>query len=234
MTFMFTEFTKYPNLKYGFSDRRDGSMNRRLEKENRNLYFRKIIAEPNRLITADLVHGARVERVMNEAGGTYISDTDALITNNKNLYLSATGADCFIVFFYDTKNSAIGIAHVGWRGLLAGVVKNTVSALVKNFHTSTQNLLVAIGPGIQVCHFEISAIDKDKFQDYPDFILEKGGKIFINLVGIIKTQLFDERVLDKNIENSDLCTYCNVQDYFSYRRDKPKHVESMIGYIALI
>src|SRR3989344_4699905 len=133
MTLEFKVFDDFPKLKYGFSDRLDGSMNRRSEKENRSSYFRTMAVDPGRIVTADLIHGGRVERVIDAAAGTYISKSDGLITDTNNLFLSATGADCFLLYFYDPKKTAIAITHVGWRGLLAGVVKNTAQVFVETF-----------------------------------------------------------------------------------------------------
>ena len=106
--------------------------------------------------------------------------------------------------------------------------------MVTNFKTDTQDILVGIGPGIRKCHFEISPGDKIKYGAYPDFVLERDNKIFIDLAGIIKTQLQDNGILKEHIEDSGVCTYCEEKEYFSYRRDKPKEVQPMVGYIGLI
>ena len=231
---LFLKFSPHSNLKYGFSNRKDGSMHRHLEMENRVLYFRRMTINPSRVVTADLVHGGRVERVGDTAANTFISNSDGLITNTENLFLSATGADCFLLYFYDPKKNAVGITHVGWRGLLAGVVKNTAKAFVKSFDTSPQELLIGISPGIRACHFEISSSDKIQYQKYPSFIFERDNKVFVDLAGIIKSQLLDKGVLKKHIEDNGRCTYCNEEEFFSYRRDTPKEVQPMIGYIGLI
>jgi len=234
MSINFLQFAQYPNLKYGFSVRQDGSMHRRLERSNREKYFRKIGISPDRVVTAVLAHGAKVALVSGKAAGTTADDADGLITDEKDLFLSVTAADCFILYFSDPAKNVVGIVHVGWRGLLAGIVKNIVQAMVTNFKTDTQDILVGIGPGIRKCHFEISPGDKIKYGAYPDFVLERDNKIFIDLAGIIKTQLQDNGILKEHIEDSGVCTYCEEKEYFSYRRDKPKEVQPMVGYIGLI
>ncbi|MBI4034021.1 MAG: polyphenol oxidase family protein [Candidatus Brennerbacteria bacterium] len=230
---IFSQFAKYPNLKYGFSSRTDGSMHRRLEKRNREEYFDKIGVGYSRVVTADSVHGATVSRVSGSEAGKMIMKTDGLITDSKNLFLSATAADCFLLYFYDPVKKAIGITHVGWRGLLAGVVENTVDSFVENFGVKPQNLLVSIGPGIRECHFEISPADGGKFEEYSEFVSEKDGKVFVGLPDIIKVKLLKRGVLAEHVEDSGICTYCNEKDYFSYRRDRPKDVQPQVGYIGL-
>jgi polyphenol oxidase len=233
MAMIFSQFTKYPNLKYGFSNRENGSMHRHLEKKNREKYFNIIGIDPMRVVTADAVHGANVAVVSDEEAGTMIVKTDGLVTDSKNLFLSATAADCFLLFFYDPMKNTVGIAHAGWRGLIAGVIENTIDALIKNFGTAPENILASISPGIRKCHFEISRADKEKFFKYPDFVLEKNDKIFVDLPGIIKIKLQSKNITIAHTEDSGICTYCNEKEYFSYRRDKPKDVQVQVGYIGL-
>ena len=230
---IFSQFSKYPNLKYDFSNRADGSMNRHLEKVNRSKYFSLMGIDPNQVITADLVHGAYVTIVSNKEAGAMIAQTDGLITQSRNLFLSATAADCFLLYFYDLSKNVIGIAHVGWRGLLAGIVENTIDALLKNFKADPQRILVSISPGIRECHFEISPKDSEKFKEYSQFILDRDGKIFVNLPGIINFRLLNKHILAEHIEDAAICTHCCEKDYFSYRRDKPKDVQVQVGYIGL-
>ena len=209
-------------------------MHRRLAKSNREEYLKKVDTDPNLMVTADLIHGAKVARVSDEAAGTMIPGVDGLITDYENLFLSATAADCFLLYFYDPIKNVIGIAHAGWRGLLRGIVENSVAELVAHFDINQKNLVVGVAPGIRQCHFEISAKDYDKFREYQNFILEKDDKIYVSLPDIIKFKLKNVGVRDENIEDSRICTHCQVQEYFSYRRDKPKEVQVMMGYIGLI
>lgn len=209
-------------------------MNRRLEKDNRKKYFTSINIDSGRVVTADLVHGASVVEVSNKEAGTMIAKTDGLVTDSKNLFLSATAADCFLLYFYDPMKNVVGIAHAGWRGLLAGVVDNVISALIKNFSLVSQDIIVSISPGIRECHFEISPKDRGKFEEYAKFILERDNKVFVSLPDIIKNKLSNKGVLAEHIEDCNICTYCNEKDFFSYRRDKPNDVQVQVGYIGLI
>lgn len=231
---IFSQFSKYPNLKYGFSNRTDGSMNRHLEKDNREKYFSSVGINLGSVVTADLVHGANVVKVSDKEAGTMVAKTDGLVTDAKGLFLTATAADCFLLYFYDPVKKAVGITHAGWRGLLAGVVENTIDGLVQNFYTNSQDILVSISPGIRECHFEISPADKEKFHEYPGFVFGKNGKTFVDLPGIIKTKLQNKKVSAEHVEDSKVCTHCSEKEYFSYRRDKPKDVQVQVGYIGLI
>lgn len=208
-------------------------MHRRSQEENRKRFFQKIGIDHRRIVAAGLVHAAAVAKVSEDAAGTFVSEIDGLVTNTPNLFLSATSADCFILYFYDPAKKAVGIAHGGWRGILAGIVEHTIHTLKTNFDTSTANLLVGMAPGIRGCHFEISYKDKDLFRRFPQHVSEKNGKVFVNLPGIIVEQLQRVGVLRAHIEDSGVCTHCQEEKYFSYRRDKPKEPHVMIGYIGM-
>jgi hypothetical protein len=208
-------------------------MNRHSAKDNRKKYFEGIGIDSHRIVTADSVHGVVVANVGDENAGAMIAGTDALITDTKNLFLSATAADCLLLYFFDPVTQSIGITHAGWRGVCGGIAKNTVLAFLSQYGVDACNLLVGVAPSIRECHFEISATDKEKFQEFPQFIFERDGKVFVGLQGIVQEQLQGLGILKENIEDSGICTHCNEKDYFSYRRDKPKDVQVMVGYIGM-
>ncbi len=208
-------------------------MRRCLEEVNRERYLNQLGIKPASVVTAGLVHGSSVTHVSNNEAGTIVVDVDGLVTKTKGLFLSATAADCFLLYAYDPKQNVVGIGHIGWRGLLSGIVKNTLLCFIENFGSSPQDILVGIGPGIRDCHFEISPGDKDRYFAYRNLITNREGKIFVDLAGIIKIQLQEWGVKNSHIEDSGVCTYCDESKYFSYRRDKSKDIKVMIGLIGL-
>jgi YfiH family protein len=119
----------------------------------------------------DLVHGKRVQRVYRADAGkgmldplTRIPATDAIITNEPGLILTTTHADCAPIYYYDPEHKAIGLAHAGWRGILAGIAHEVVSQMHFEFGTDAQKLHVSIGPTISMQHYEISYDIADMFQ----------------------------------------------------------------------
>ncbi len=199
--------------------------------KNREKFFAK--ENIKNYITAGLVHGTRLKRVDLSDNKKIIWKTDGLITNEKNLFLSLTGADCFPVYFFDKKAGAIGIAHAGWRGVVGGIILEMIYKFKEEFSSSPENLEVIIGPGIRICHFEIGEDVLDKFSDYEKFIQSRDGKIFVSLPRIIKEQLLEIGVQAKNIKDSEECTYCLEEKYFSYRREQKKIPDVMVAYIGL-
>jgi YfiH family protein len=139
-------------------------------------------------------------------------------------------ADCFPVYFFDPVSNTVGLAHSGWRG----TVGNIAGEMVKAIAAKSADVIAGIGPGIQVCHFEIKDDILSEFVKYPEAIINSEGKFFVDLPKIISRQLIEAGLKSQNIESSGECTFCLKEKYFSFRRDKPKNVEAMVAYIGLL
>jgi copper oxidase (laccase) domain-containing protein len=131
MNINFKIFQNSPELKYGISEKSDGSMKINPETKqtlaNRAAFFSRLGAD--KVFSAGLYHEKEVHIGTKRDAGKIVYGVDGLVTNNPGLYLTLTVADCFPVYFFDPKNQIVGIAHAGWRGILAGVIKNTVTQM---------------------------------------------------------------------------------------------------------
>jgi YfiH family protein len=158
------------------------------------------------------------------------SDVDGLITNEKNVVLSAFFADCVPVMFFDPVACAIGIVHSGWRGTDKKIAEKAVKMMGESFHSKAENILVGIGPSIGQCHFEIGSEVAQRFDN--KFIIQKDGKIFADLWQINKNILIEAGIKDENITIANECTACNTDKYFSHRVLGDKR-GNMAAFIAL-
>lgn len=229
----FEIFSSYANLTYGFSTRQDGSMHRHTRERERDAYLECLGISPQAVAVADLSHGNNVAALDAPLRERYVPETDALTTNCSGLILSVTGADCFPIYCFDPERGAIGIAHAGWRGIVGGIVPNVVQTMHDTCDTDPEALLVGIGPGIRSCHFSIRNDVIDQFAAYPQYIVNRDDYMFVDLPGIIRTHLASAGVLAEHTEDCGVCTYCEEDRYFSYRRDQPDGLEAHIGYIGL-
>jgi copper oxidase (laccase) domain-containing protein len=102
-------------------------------------------------------------------------------------------ADCHQIALYDPKNNAIGLLHVGWRGLETGIIKKAFNSLKVNFGTDTKNIVVELGPSI--CP---NCYSRDIWTE-------------------AENQLKDAGILEKNIYNPRICTY-HSGEYYSHKK----------------
>ena len=139
------------------------------------------------------------------------------MTNQTNIQLAVTIADCTPILIYDPIKNAIAAIHAGWRGTVQNIVSKTVKALQVTFGTEPKDCYAYIGTCIDECSFEVGeevAVNFDS--DYKRWDSDK-NKFFIDLKLANKTQLVDAGLNTENIEISSYSTVLNNEDYFSYR-----------------
>ena len=138
---------------------------------------------------------------------------DAAFTRVKGIALAVMVADCVPILF--TSDEVVGVAHVGRRGLVNGVIAK-VAAVLKNI--SPTNLAAHVGPHICPSCYEISSdLANEISQNFPEVISQsRWGTPSIDLRSSSIRQLQIEE-----IETNDLshCTY-EDENLFSYRRDQ--------------
>ncbi len=190
------------------------------------------------------VHETVVRKVtaQNRGVGIYkpkdMLSVDALITNDPDVTLVTYYADCTPVFFVDTKQKAIGLAHAGWRGTVGEISKKVVERMTEEYGTNPADLVCAIGPVIGKCCYEVSEDCAEHFvsvfgADSP--VIAKGdkpSKYMIDLALANKLLLTKAGVLEENIVVSDLCTQCNSDLLWSHRATAGKR-GTMSAFMSL-
>ncbi len=191
--------------------------------ENRKIFFNAIGIELDSLVLARQIHSDNIMVVdKSHAGyGAYdfesgLPGTDAIITNSNSIAIGILTADCVPVMLFDPIKKVIGVAHAGWKGSLLKIAKKTVLKMKEVYGTEPNDCLVALGPCIGKCCYEVS-----------DNIIEQFGKAFnhefkkdenkLDLLQVIKIQLFEIGV--KNITCMELCTACNRNLFYSHRAE---------------
>jgi len=203
-----------------------------------------------RMVASKQTHTTNIRLVTKEDMGKGVvrpldyEDIDGLITMEQGIALVTSYADCVPLYFVDTKQKAIGLAHSGWRGTVQQMGACMVKEMRRQFGTEPENLYAAIGPSIcQEC-YEVSedvALEFQKLEQENQSILteirESGclggsGSIIIpgrepgkyqldlwlaNLVILVKAGIPLER-----ISVTDICTCHNPEYLFSHRASKGK------------
>jgi YfiH family protein len=238
----FKIFKNFPHLVYGVSTKRDGSMRLIKQKEknkralkNRQKFLSLFNLKIKDTVWASLDHQGKVKIVTSKNRGQRIKNVDGLITKEKNLFLSLTVADCFPVFFFDQKKEIVGLAHASWRAIIKGLITRMIKIMKNKFLSQGKDILIGIGPGIRSCHFEVKEDVAKKFLSRfsKKVLIKRKNRLFIDLPMAIKLEAFKNGILRKNIEEIKECTYCLKNKYFSYRRDKPRPMKTMMAFIGL-
>lgn len=167
-----------------------------------------------------------------------IESVDALITNEPGVTLVTYYADCTPLFFVDTKQKAIGLAHAGWRGTVGRIGDNVVKKMQRLYGSDPSDIKAAIGPAISVCCYEVDKPCADNFLaldelDSTKFVFPKdNGKFMIDLLETNRQILVHAGVKNENITVSDVCTNCNSELLWSHRATKG-HRGTMSAFMCI-
>ncbi len=155
-------------------------------------------------------------------------NVDGLISSKKyKVPLIIQTADCVPIFIFDFKTRYYGIVHSGWRGTKNKILLNALNILIHKFKSCPKNILIALGPHIKKCCYEV---DWDVAQYFKNIRLDKNNnKWFLSLSDEIKSDILKMNIPDKNFHSSEVCTF-ESNDCQSFRRDGLKS-ERMIGII---
>lgn len=168
-----------------------------------------------------------------------MESVDAIITNETGVTLVTYYADCTPLYFVDTKNRAIGLAHGGWRGTVGRIAEKTIQKMTGLYGTNPADITAAVGPAISVCCYEVDKPCIDNFYALEDldtdkFIFPKdGGKYMLDLLECNRQILVSAGVKPENITVSDVCTNCNSELLWSHRATKG-HRGTMCAFMCLI
>lgn len=86
-------------------------------------------------------------------------EADAAVTRTPGVVLAILTADCLPVLFCADDGSEIAAAHAGWRGLSAGVLESTLTAM----HVPRDRIMAWLGPAIGAKSYEVGDEVRDAF-----------------------------------------------------------------------
>ena len=206
------------NLSYAVGDTRPAVA------RNRRLAAAAVGADPGRLVEAQQVHGVAAAVVGPRDAGRTIPGVDALLTDSPAIWLAIHTADCVPVLIVDPDRPAIAAVHAGWRGVAAGAVPAAVSRLKAAFGSDPARCLVALGPAIGGCCYEVDRAVAEAMRGAPWWPRASRpgapGKWFLDLREAIRAQLTASGVPPDYIDAAPACTRCQPDLYFSYRRER--------------
>lgn len=221
----------------GYSEKSDGSMYLSAEGfdpknvANRRRYFDRIGAGEMKIVAAGLVHGMRIVTVRRDTP-EYLPETDALVTVESGILLTLTGADCFPLFFWDEEAGVVGLAHAGWRGVAGHIVRDTIGELV-GLGADPSKIRLHIGPGICPKCFEVGEEVIAVLPTFPEVIIREENVMHVDLPAIIRHQAIDAGIRPDHVSEVGECASCLSEKYFSYRRDRPRRLDSQVACIGV-
>lgn len=182
--------------------------------ENRRRACDELGADPGRATMAWQKHGAEVTKASPRGiltGKTAFDPCDGLWSDEPEQPMLLLTADCAPVALARSNGDApaLAVLHVGWRGLLAGIVDAGTRAL------ADRRVAAVIGPSIGPCCYEVGPEVADPYRERfgPDVVREGRLDLWTSISRAL------ERAGVSSVERTDLCTACHPKLFFSHRRD---------------
>lgn len=204
----------------------DVSVDYRKSSEER--FFTEIGLDIDKAIFMNQVHKDNVVKIDSSNVSLYnrnnpVPDTDATITNLKNIPLVVQTADCLPIVLYCSYTKSIGVIHSGWRSTVLNIVSNTLSMMKKEYSVDISNMYAYIGAHIFKENYEVGDEVANLFRS-KEFI---NNKWYVDNANEAKLQMIDFGLREDNIEVSNLNSF--DEEFYSYRRDG-----SQIGRILTV
>jgi polyphenol oxidase len=194
-----------------------------LIRKHRNDLAHAMGVDTDRLFFPSQVHETRIVRVTRATAKEELMETDALITNDKQICIAVMSADCVPILLFDKKNKAVAAVHSGWRGTVAKILEKTLTRMREEFGTKGENLIAGIGPSVSQDSYEVGeevveAVKRSFGKADTLLIPQENNKAKLDLWSANRIQLREFGVPASSVEISELCTVKNNSDFFSARK----------------
>ena len=214
--------------------------------QNYRLFCAGMGVDYRNLVLSDQVHETEIYTagrgdICQETIAKKLEGIDGLMTNEPEVCLATSYADCVPLFFVDPIKKVVASSHSGWRGTVMKMGARTAAAMEKEFGSAGEDLVAVIGPSIcQPCYevghdvireFE-KCYDRGQMEEIAYCSDEENGKYQLDLWAANYLQLREAGLLKGHIHVSGICTCCNSRLLFSHRASKGKR-GNLNGFISL-
>ncbi|GIU83303.1 MAG: hypothetical protein KatS3mg008_0078 [Acidimicrobiales bacterium] len=171
------------------------------------------------VVAARQVHSARVLRVDERHAGEaaergLLGEADALVTLCAEVVLCVRVADCVPIGLV-AREGPVAVVHAGWRGLVAGIVEETVEAMRD---TGASHIGAVVGPCIGPECYEFGREQARELAEVfgSSVVVDDGDSCRVDLRACVDSAL--RRTGTRVMHRVEACTGCDPV-LWSHRRD---------------
>ena len=226
-------FNQIPALVHGYSTKSAGDMRK---PSNQEAWLTAMGTSVASLVLGEQIHSA-VAAVVDDVPPGEIAGVDGLVTGQKGITLGVVAADCAPLLLADVKKGVAAAAHAGWRGTLEGIAPVCIKKMI-DAGASASDIIVSIGPHIGMCCYSVPQDRAEKFQaafgSDPKIATHIEGTWHLDIGYVNALQLTGAGVLPEHIDAPVVCTSCQSDIFYSYRKDPKESFGEILGVIALV
>jgi YfiH family protein len=168
-------------------------------------------------------------------------EADALIADDPAIAIAVRAADCVPLLMADRTRGVVAAVHAGWRGTAARAAVAALDALTREFGTRAADVVVAIGPSIGSCCYEVGSELVDAFAaaGHERHLIDRwfstppvprgafpAGRpapaLRLDVAGSNRDQLILAGVPEEQIHAAGVCTAMHLDILTSYRAEREK------------
>ena len=168
-------------------------------------------------------------------------EADALVSDDPRLGIAVRAADCVPLLMADRRSGVVAAVHAGWRGTAARAAIAGLDALTREFGTQPADVVVAIGPSIGPCCYQVGPELVDAFAaaGHERYLIARWfaspppprgtfpsvaavPQLRLDVAGANRDQLVLAGVPEDQIHLAGLCTAMHLDVLTSYRVEKEK------------
>jgi YfiH family protein len=197
---------------------------------NRDLFSNMVGVPLTKIIWTYQSHSTILKSVTHQDAGRGANayedgiHADALYTRERGLMLAIFHADCVPVFIVHKHQPLIAIIHAGTQGSLQQVTLKNLRQLKQETGIDLKDIDAYLGPSLDFAHHPISQARVDEVLaidiNYRTIIKKIGGQYFLDIPLLNYVHLVDAGLQPHQIHVSNLDTFSNPKDFYSYDRDK--------------
>ncbi len=217
---------------HAYSVRSLGDMRR---SEAKDSFLRFFGLSGDNLALGEQVHGALVAETT--LYPSEVAGADGLIAvGQTGKVVAVVVADCVPILFADGENAIVAAVHAGWRGTIAGIATNAIKKMTDR-GAVLKNIRVSIGPHIGRCCYAVprerGLLFQKKYHGDDRVAGENNGTWYLDIGLANKTELLDAGLSDAQIDAPIVCTSCQIDRFFSFRKDTKETFGEIIAVIGV-
>jgi YfiH family protein len=218
------------------SSRFAGDMKIGEQEQNRRALFEELGLKPENVFGLKQIHSRNVLAVDGNNPLPAGTEGDGMITNDPNIALSVTVADCLPVFLLDAKTKAakgaatgaFSLVHSGWKG--TGIAAVALNLMKERYGSDIADIAAVLGPCIGPCCYKVDEVRAREFEKEfgSESVRKAAGEFFLDLKAANIKLLENAGV--KNIAVCENCTFCDER-LGSFRREGKGfvHMAAVVG-----
>ncbi|TAL71846.1 MAG: peptidoglycan editing factor PgeF [Rhodanobacter sp.] len=186
------------------------------------------VVQRNRVVLRDALGLPAEPRWLHQVHGRHVvaqgavppgaePEADAAVTRLPGTVLAILTADCLPLLFASADGSVVAAAHAGWRGLAAGVMEATLTAM----SCAPSQVVAWLGPCIGGPSYEVGEEVRTAFVDHAAsaaacFVPTRPGHWHCDLAALARQRLMAAGVA--GVHGGGFDTYTDLR-FYSYRRE---------------